>query len=751
MNKKKLAVIVSCLLVYCGFMPAAGAEEAGGDAEVEEVVVTADKLKDINPVKITEIKAEQIKAQGAHNAAEALKDVPGVYVTSNDAMGKAIASFRGSDAENTKVFIDGVPLSPVGDGKVDLSAIAAENIEKIEVFKGTAPVVYGINAPGGVILITTKKGGSTSNQLSVTSGSHRYESLFGSFSGSSGKLSYLLNAKKEHTDGYTVHSKIQEDNYNVKFNYDINPRISLTALGMYTEKYSQLPNRIDPVTGKIATSSSMSTATTSGYFNETYDWEYYPWKSKYAAVVFNQKISDNNDLSLKWYTTNENAHLKAYGHLGLDTNEHWVHQYMNGWVRGIELQDTLRTSKANTIIWGGTRESKDYTEVQDGYYSYDANTKKAYYTGNNISNYDYTSKSFYLQDNLKLSRKLAVNFGIRHEDINDSAYIKTWENNSVGQQAGQASPTKPEASFTYEMTGRTKLHGAIGKSFRWPNVTERLHPGGVYGEFGTVIPSTTNPVTGQSMGTNPDGSPVTGIWWRWPNGQWYLTKVTTDADGNWKLVNAACDYVLPEEALNREIGLTHTFPFGLKLDATYFSKNITNMIKGQQLDADTSGDLHYYNIPRVQMHGFEIEGDYPIGKRVKGFLSYSYTHAWDPASFRQVSDVPYRKFSYGFTYTGKNGINAYLSLNYIGSYATELSTGSNGNGLSQGNAALGGYNVVSLWTVPGHQTVDFKVSKEKDNREYYVRVTNLFDKKYYAGYYLLAPGRCVEIGGTVKF
>lgn len=746
MNKRKLAVLASCLLLHAGIMPVAGAaqaageveikEEASEDVELEEVVVTADKLKQNKGTKITVVNEEQIKAQGARNVAEALKDVPGLYVSSNDAQGKSVAMFRGSDAENTRVFVDGVPLTPVVDGKVDLSTIPAETIEKIEVIKGAVPVIYGIDAPGGVIYITTKQTGEkTNNLLSVVTGDHRDESMFGATSGRIGRLSYLLDVKKEHTDGYTLHAKSEEKNLHAKFKYDLSPKSSLTVMGAYTEKYKQVPNRIDPATGMVYFSSSLYSSAQAGYFNNTYNWEYEPWKSSYVSTVYNQKLSEDNELSLRVYRTNERAHLKAYGWAGpFGDQQDWRHRYTDGRVDGLELQDKLSTSKANTITWGYTYETRHYNELCDALMSYTEGTTTSYYTGTTRSEYDYTGKSIYLQDDLQVNRKLALNFGLRYQQTNDWSNIHPYGDTlspidpRVGT-SGKGSTTKPAASFTYALTGRTTLHGAFAESYRWPNISERLGPGGVYGAYGTSEWRDTDPNTGQQTRDPVTGDVIWQQWWHWPDGTWHLPVTSV--------------YLLPEEAINREIGLSHTFPFGLKLDVTYFYKNIKNMIKGQEASYNLAGQLLYYNVPEVTMHGYEVEGSYPLGKRIKGFVNFSYTNAYDPVAWRQVCDVPLRKYSYGFMYTGDDGVKAYLSLNYSGAYYSSFTTG-NGNGAGDSNS-------VTLWTVPAHRTVDLKVSKEKVNREYYVRVTNLLDEKYYQGYYLQAPGRGVEFGGTVKF
>jgi len=198
-RKKKLAILAGCMVMYsAGFAAVAGAEEAktDGDLVLEEVVVTASAFKQLNPVKFTTITEKEIKAKGAQNVAEALKDVSGLYITQNNTKGKAVAQFRGNDADNTRIFVDGVPLNPVGDGKVDLRSIPADNIEKIEIIKGAVPVMYGTDAPGGVIYITTKKAGhKTAQSLSITSGSDNDEKYYLSVAGQKGKTNYLFSIK----------------------------------------------------------------------------------------------------------------------------------------------------------------------------------------------------------------------------------------------------------------------------------------------------------------------------------------------------------------------------------------------------------------------------------------------------------------------------------------------------------------------------------------------------------------------------
>jgi outer membrane receptor protein involved in Fe transport len=707
MKKRRLAVIASFMVLYSSFWSVADAEEAaaGGDTQLEEVVVTG--FKQLNPVKFTVITEDEIRAKGAQNAADALKDVTGLYITTNNTKGKAIAQFRGSDADNTKIYVDGVPLSPVGDGKVDLRSIPADNIEKIEVIKGAVPVIYGTDAPGGVIYITTKKAvKKMAESLTISTGSNNARTYFASVGGDTGKVNYNFSAKNENTDGYTVHSKEKADYYNGKVTWDINPKSSLTVFGSYSDRQEQLPNRIDPATGLIIRNAGQSGTITgrNSYWGNTYNWAYDPIKNSYLGALYNQKLNANSDLSFKVYQSNENSRLSAWRS---DTAR--AYQLWDGTVKGWELQNTIRTSRVNTAIWGYSYETRNFTEGV----SYDLPAQNNVFVGYgyNNSTYDYTGKSFYLQDTTTVNRKLSTSFGFRHSENTDNADINTIAYANPGPQHGTGTANDPVASFNYALSSKTNLHGSIGKSYRWPNAKERSGPGGIYGaatEITTFSSSAGTTTTGNGLG---------------PNG-----------------LGIVSNYLLPEEAINRELGVGYSL-HGFSFDVTYFNKDITNMIKGQGF-----GQAHtqYYNIPNVQMHGFEVEVNKKIAQHLKGFLNYTYTNAFDTLLQMQVRDIPYRKFSLGLNYAGQDGINANLALNYMG---PSTSAFSNGNGNGTGDTPS---NIISM-NLPSYSVVDLRVSKEIKEREYYIKISNLFDKKYYAGAYLFGPDRYVETGVTVKF
>jgi vitamin B12 transporter len=67
---------------------------------------------------------------------------------------------RGNKPEHTLVIIDGVKVNdPMSIGRpFNMTSLTSTNIESIEILKGSQSVLYGSDAIGGVVLITTKKG-----------------------------------------------------------------------------------------------------------------------------------------------------------------------------------------------------------------------------------------------------------------------------------------------------------------------------------------------------------------------------------------------------------------------------------------------------------------------------------------------------------------------------------------------------------------------------------------------------------------
>lgn len=89
-----------------------------------------------------------------------LLEVPGVNVTRRGGAGSlAVVSLRGSNPDEVRVYVDGIPLNQAIGGAVDLSTLPLGDVERVEVYRGSSPLAFGQSALGGVISITTQTPG----------------------------------------------------------------------------------------------------------------------------------------------------------------------------------------------------------------------------------------------------------------------------------------------------------------------------------------------------------------------------------------------------------------------------------------------------------------------------------------------------------------------------------------------------------------------------------------------------------------
>lgn len=110
---------------------------------------------------VTVITASDIEREQRRTLPDVLSSVPGLNVVQTGGPGGQTALFmRGTNSNHVKVLLDGIdigdPSTP--NGAIDLAHILASDIERVEVLRGPQSGLYGANAIGGVISITTKKG-----------------------------------------------------------------------------------------------------------------------------------------------------------------------------------------------------------------------------------------------------------------------------------------------------------------------------------------------------------------------------------------------------------------------------------------------------------------------------------------------------------------------------------------------------------------------------------------------------------------
>ncbi|WP_415326509.1 TonB-dependent receptor plug domain-containing protein [Chryseobacterium sp. MMS23-Vi53] len=166
MKKKVLSILSLSTILWVN----AQENDSLKSKKIEEVVVTGQYTQQsINKsiYKVEVINAEQIKNMAATNVAEVLNQSLNILITSDRNSGNSTANLMGLGGEYTKILIDNIPV--VGDiglgNNIDLTKLNINNVERIEVVRGSMGVDYGSNAVAGVINIITKK--STQKKLTL--------------------------------------------------------------------------------------------------------------------------------------------------------------------------------------------------------------------------------------------------------------------------------------------------------------------------------------------------------------------------------------------------------------------------------------------------------------------------------------------------------------------------------------------------------------------------------------------------------
>ena len=168
---------------------------------------TAEHSLDI-PAAATIIDQREIADSGARSVTELLRTVTGVHVS--DGIGDGgnaridMRGFGSTAQSNVAVMINGRKINPATDSaSLYLNSIDLGNVAQIEIIEGSAGILYGNQAVGGVINIITKRPDTRSRRARAGGGSYDGWELMGGLTeliGSQAGLS--LQARKRDSDNY---------------------------------------------------------------------------------------------------------------------------------------------------------------------------------------------------------------------------------------------------------------------------------------------------------------------------------------------------------------------------------------------------------------------------------------------------------------------------------------------------------------------------------------------------------------------
>ncbi|MFZ7198195.1 TonB-dependent receptor plug domain-containing protein [Avibacterium avium] len=197
---------------------------------------------------VTVLTEKDFAERNATYVSDVLKTVPSLALGASGGRGAITSLFlRGAESDQTAIFIDGVRVNDIGSGGFDFGGLTLSNIDRIEVLRGEQSALWGSDAMGGVVYITTKTGLHTDKpfnmDFNVGMGSKGTYDASATVSGSNKGFYYAfsgdshstknISALSEHrfayrsedgqdfqTGGATERDKFHRDNLSAKLGYD---------------------------------------------------------------------------------------------------------------------------------------------------------------------------------------------------------------------------------------------------------------------------------------------------------------------------------------------------------------------------------------------------------------------------------------------------------------------------------------------------------------------------------------------------
>lgn len=181
------------------------AQVARDSVTLAPIVVTATRLPasaaDLGSA-VTVLDGAALRAAGIATVGDALRSVPSLSLAQAGSWGAQTSLFlRGGENDYVRVLVDGVPLNQAG-GALDLSGLTTHEVERIEVVRGPASVLYGSDAMTGVVQIFTRRGsGPARVSASAAAGSYGTAELRASAAGGTARLAMAGGLERQATDG----------------------------------------------------------------------------------------------------------------------------------------------------------------------------------------------------------------------------------------------------------------------------------------------------------------------------------------------------------------------------------------------------------------------------------------------------------------------------------------------------------------------------------------------------------------------
>jgi len=406
---------------------------------------------DAATVGATVITAADIRRAGVADLNQAIRKIGGVYgrqsLDASPDFALDLRGFGANSAQNLVVMVDGVRMNENELGSPSLSGIPIETVERIEIIRGGASVLFGEGASGGVIQIVTKRPAANTQRASVRAEAGQFAARDLRLSAAKGWDGFALDAAYGHqqSDNYRRHNAFRQNAF------------AGGAQWAFTGGRAGL--RIDSARQDAELPGSLTLAQFESDPRQSFtprdhgaqDTDRYTafWEQRVGAIDYAAELSHRAK-------TVRSSYFFDFGSGPMESKSRYdSHQnQFSPRLRWLANVGGMRNEFVAGIDWARWERSTD------------ADYSKA--------RAEQTSKAVYLRDELRFGARGRVALGARHETF-DKDYVDPLSFSNPNPESASQAQNAWEAQGAYGVLPEVELYAKAGQSYRVANADENSY------------------------------------------------------------------------------------------------------------------------------------------------------------------------------------------------------------------------------------------------------------------------------------
>lgn len=451
-------VSISFTVPYCiALLSTPMSVSASATQVTEPVTITATRFPASIPTTASDISIisnSDIQRSSTHTISQVLETLGGVHIDdlygiSGSKSSVDLGGFGATGSLNTLILLNGRRLNDVDLSGANLAAIPLENVEKIEIVRGTSTVLYGDNAVGGVINIVTKTGFDNSKStIRLMNGSYDTTKFNTSMFTADGNNALAYSLEYFDSSGYRDNSGFK----NINSFFDLTHQTQNGITGMRV----QASNEALKLPGEINETTFLTNPTASNGLAQSLD-----EKQQSIEAYYNE-----DSFAAEWSYRDKDQAGKLFG----DTFAHLSTRSLTPRMK--------RQYQSHHLIFGVDWYASTLATLADFGFARNSSQARRH------------STALYITDNYAVSNAVDISLGLRRQKISLDLGNDDQIANVLNAQSNNISKNAREITVSYNATERVKLYLKNATGFRFPVLDEMWDY--FYGTISLLNPQTSH-------------------------------------------------------------------------------------------------------------------------------------------------------------------------------------------------------------------------------------------------------------------